>query len=413
MPSTQIDVGIVLKAVDKATTEIAAVGKSVSGLGSTAGQAAGDFKGAADGMVDSSRDAGKAFDNLRQSALDEGKAIREANKEHQLANIDTRLLVDGLREVGSKFSDVGRSCKGSVDIMAKGLGAVQDKLNDLMPGFTGAFGSAMLLFGSFANIISVTKNMMFVMGTLKLAMAGGALATAAHTAANWFHAASQWAVNAAMYACPLVWIVIAIAAIVAAIYLLITNWDKVTKAFGDFGKWAGKGLGDAWNGITKWCGDVSKAMGDAWEGVKNGAQGANDWIKNIFEGTAKKAYEWGQALIKAFNDGMQAAKKWLEDGCKSIGDTIGKFFKGASPPKEGPLSEVDKWGMNFGKTYSRGILSSIPDIESTLRSIRTSSVSNSNIDNRNISNAVEFHISGVNEDRIVDKLLERLSEALG
>jgi hypothetical protein len=43
--------------------------------------------------------------------------------------------------------------------------------------------------------------------------------------------AAQWLFNAALYACPLVWIVVGIAAIIAVIVLMIMHWDKVKKVF--------------------------------------------------------------------------------------------------------------------------------------------------------------------------------------
>lgn len=45
------------------------------------------------------------------------------------------------------------------------------------------------------------------------------------TGITWAYTAAQWAMNAAMYACPIVWIILLIGALVAAIIWVVKNWD--------------------------------------------------------------------------------------------------------------------------------------------------------------------------------------------
>ena len=411
MPATQIDVGIVLKAVDKASAELAKAQESLKQFGGAAKQEADEVKKAAEAAVESAQ-------------------------RHKEAAKEAFLMGEAFKEVGRGAQQLGGQFKGATAQWNESMGTVTNKIDQMTGGYGKWLGVAMMGFGTITQVYSGYQKLSMIMETMALTKAKNTAATLAetgatatgttgvfasigahisaagakvgHTITNWAHAASQWAVNVAMYACPIVWIIALIVGLIAVIVLLVQNWDKVAKAFGDFGKWAGKGLGDAWAGITKWCGDVGKAMGQAWDGIKNGAAAAWDWISNGFKGIAEKAVEWGKAVVRAFNDGMQAAKKWLEDGCKNIGDSIAKFFKGASPPKEGPLSNIDKWGENLTMTLGQGITRGIPRVESLINSAGTSITNN-----RNNQVSAEINISGVDEERIARRVIDLLSEAMG
>ena len=65
----------------------------------------------------------------------------------------------------------------------------------------------------------------------KVAMMGFSLAMKAQLLWSSLVTGAQWLFNAALYACPLVWIVLAIAAVIAIIVLLIMHWDKVKEVF--------------------------------------------------------------------------------------------------------------------------------------------------------------------------------------
>ena len=67
-------------------------------------------------------------------------------------------------------------------------------------------------------------------------------------------------------------------------------------------------------------------------------------------------YNWGantiNSWIKGLSDGVESAKGWLND-------KLGWFMQGwesHSPPTEGPLKDIDKWGFNLSGTYIGGIM---------------------------------------------------------
>jgi phage-related protein len=412
MAGDQVEVGILLKAVDEASDTLKSAGDSIKSLGDKANEAAGDATGMGNAVSSSSGKVANSFATANKAAIEHGREVKTMNKEYKLANMEQILMAQNLAHVGGQMKSWGANFKGSTDLIGNGLKGMYDWLGKVNPALSGMLGTGLQLIGTMATMYASYLQSSLALGKLLLAITGKSAAEIWATIVGWGHAAAQWAVNAAMYACPIVWIIAIIIALIAVIYLLITNWDKVTKAFGDFGNWAKKGLGDAWKGITEWCSNVSKAMGNAWDGMKKGAGDAVAWIGNQFKGIADKAGEWGSNLVKAFADGMAKAKKWLEDQCKNIGDTIGNFFKGLSPPPQGPLHDIDKWGKTLGETYAKGISASVPSIASSLNNMSVKPEGAGSFAYGGNGMVVNQHIYHADEDTIAQKVIDALKGLL-
>lgn len=108
-------------------------------------------------------------------------------------------------------------------------------------------------------------------------------------------AAAQWLFNSALFACPLVWIIAAVIAIAAAVYLLIKNWDKVSAFFKRLWDGIKKIFAIAWDWIKnmflnytpqgliiKHWDTIFAWFVRLWDGVKNAFSAAWNWIKNMF-----------------------------------------------------------------------------------------------------------------------------------
>lgn len=72
---------------------------------------------------------------------------------------------------------------------------------------------------------------------------------------------AQWLLNAAMTANPIGLVIAAIAALAAAAYLIITNWDAVSKFFADLWSNIVTIATDAWNGLTQFFSDAIGNIG--------------------------------------------------------------------------------------------------------------------------------------------------------
>ena len=128
-------------------------------------------------------------------------------------------------------------------------------------------------------------------------------------------AVAQWLFNSALFACPVVWIVAAIMAIIAAVVLLVKYWDKVAAFFKKI--WAAivGVFTKAWDGIKKVWGAVTGWFSGLWGGIKGGASKAWNGIKNTI-GKASEGVKkvWG------------ATKGWFSNLWGGVKDATGKAW---------------------------------------------------------------------------------------
>lgn len=356
---------------------------------------ANDFKTSAKGMGESQKAAGA---EIEASAKASAEALKEQQTEIKQAAIEAKeaatvekmaamqkmQYAQAANALGRQMSELGGEFGNGKKIVGEWGEKAKAAFQSIPAPVRDTISTAMVLTGQITAMISTFAQLNLLMKSVNLTQAAMTVKNAALGTSTGGVTVAQWLYNASLYGCPLVWIIAAIVALIAVIALLILNWDAVSKAVGDFGKWAGDGLGkageavnnwaadtkksleNAWNGFSKWCGDVGAAGAKAWKGLQDGAKAAWDWISGGFKGMADQAVAWGKGLIESFKKGMDSARKWLEDGCKSIGDSIKNFLGIHSPAKEGPLRELMDWGPNLVKSYASGIRSELPTLTSAV-----------------------------------------------
>lgn len=85
--------------------------------------------------------------------------------------------------------------------------------------------------------------------------------------------------------------------------------------------------------------------------------GIHDRIATFFSNLAQKMETWGANLIETLGAGMlSSAVIVLTKVLTAIGNLIAGFLRAFSPPKEGPLKHIDKWGKNLMDTYLKSFL---------------------------------------------------------
>lgn len=229
------------------------------------------------------------------------------------ANVEGSLknrLVSSWRELQVGIADVVNGA-GAQEF----LGAVAQKADELVPKIQGIVEKA-FEFGNTVRenwgpiketLIGVGTAVGVVaagMGTLKVIQTVTTMVQGFRTAMG-LATAGQWAMNTAMLASPLTWVVVGIAAVVAAGVLLYRNWDtvkakagelwaKTTEVFGGIYDWAAqkiqpvtnffKGLYDKFidfkNAISsfqppEWVSKIGGAIGKAAGAVKNFVSGSH------------------------------------------------------------------------------------------------------------------------------------------
>src|SRR5690606_13478539 len=64
------------------------------------------------------------------------------------------------------------------------------------------------------------------------------------------------------------------------------------------------------------------------------------------------AATWGYNLMASFAGGILDAAMAVYNAVYSVLSGIAAMMQSFSPPKEGPLKNIDKWGANIATTYA-------------------------------------------------------------
>lgn len=265
-------------------------------------------EGAAKRMADILRDnLGGAWDGFK-SAL-EGVSIEI----FEMAEPSMRSFVEWLTEITAKLPDLFEKAKPHLSDMKETLTGIVDGLKPIVNAFIDNFPlikelviGAAIAIGTFKTIalgLNAVSTVITVLGTLKGILLGTTTAT--------------WGLNTALLANPLTWVVVGIAAVVAAGVLLWRNWDtikekalelwdKMVEIFGNVGTWFAEkwnavkdatieGVTAMWNSIVETLGNIGEWFSEKWESVK--------------EGTVNFLVSMGEAI----SEGFENIKQWIVD----------------------------------------------------------------------------------------------------
>lgn len=150
-----------------------------------------------------------------------------------------------------------------------------------------------------------------------IAIAVGVLAAALLVAA-----AAQWVMNSALLASPITWIIIGIGAIIAAIVLLIANWDSVWPVL--VGAW--DAIVDAWNTAWEW---IKGFFSGLWESVTTFVAGIPEAIMNFLSGawdTISGFFTWMWDGLVNFITGIP---DMIMNGLGTLWDLLGQTWAAA------------------------------------------------------------------------------------
>lgn len=198
-------------------------------------------------------------------------------------------------------------------------------------------------------------------------------------------AAAQWLFNSALFACPVTWIVAAIIAIGAAVYLLIKHWDKVSAFFRKLWEGVKKIFAAAWDWvknmflnytpqglIIKHWDTISAWFGRLWEGVKNVFAAAWAGIKRLFlnytpQGLVIKHWDaisgWFGRLWNGVKNTFAAA--W--EGIRNIFSSLNpiEWISGVWDNVSAYFSELPGRFFQFGSDIISGLIDGIKSLASS------------------------------------------------
>ena len=148
---------------------------------------------------------------------------------------------------------------------------------------------------------------------------GIAIALGVLSAAIFVAAAAQWVMNSALLASPITWIIIGIGAIIAAIVLLIANWDSVWPVL--VGAW--DAIVAAWNVAWEW---IKGFFSGLWESVTTFVAGIPEAIMNFLSGawdTISGFFTW---MWEGFVTFITGIPDMIMNGLGTIWDLLGQTW---------------------------------------------------------------------------------------
>ena len=237
-------------------------------------------------------------------------------------------------------------------------------------------------------------------------------------------AAIMWVVNAAMAANPITWIILGIMLLIAAVVLLVMNWQQVVDFLGVIwggfinwciqiidgfvvwwnGVWSGIGqfISDVWNNIVNWVrgainnvsntirsvaagiasawngfwNSVGTKVSEIWEsiktGVSNGINAVVDFVKGLpdkvlgfFSNAGTLLLDAGGNIIDGFLDGLT---KGFEDVKNFVGG-IGQWIADNKGPKAYDLALLIPAGGWIMDGLGKGIKASMPGLQKILGNV--------------------------------------------
>lgn len=114
----------------------------------------------------------------------------------------------------------------------------------------------------------------------------------------------------------------------------------------------GNGIENTWKGM--W-GVVQAQVKGAWGLMSPAFSSLKNSITSWFTGLISDARNWGRNLISNFTDGISSMVNKVRDASKNVANTVKDYLGFASPTKEGPGAQADRWMPNLMNMLADGI----------------------------------------------------------
>lgn len=277
----------------------------------------------------------------QQTADVTGQANREAGGasgsmrafQTEVKNLSTQIgtvllpvitpLIKNLSELVKKFA---------------GLNPEQQKAIIIIAGIVAAIGPLLTIIGSAIKIFSALKVIVTAVGAVI-----GAIST------------------------PVLIAIGIITALIGVGVLLYKNWDtvkaKAIEVWNSIANFFTQTIPNAFNNMVNLIKQLPQRIGDGLSSLGNSFRNAfsNAWnaLTGQLSSWGGRIWDWGRNIAQSFIDGFKNALSGIANAFKETIEKAKRFIQGNSPPKEGPLKQIDKWGFNIGEAWVSGFAGSI------------------------------------------------------
>ena len=291
-------------------------------------------------------DALPAFFNLLSSALKVLNPILEV-----FMDLGAWLWDEFLQPIASWTG-------GAIVSILNGLASILDRIGNwisehksiveiftiVLGSFAAAWGLVNIAFGAYYGLLNLYNAVVYAAST------GTSIFAGALSAVN----------------LPLIAIVSAVAAVIAACVLLVKNWDwvkakaievwdSIKEKFNQFKEWLGNVFVTDWSQKFGFLGDIINSylanIRNVFDSVKRIFGGIIDFIAGVFTGNWKRAWQGVQDIFGGIMNGLQALVKAPLNGVIGlINAAISGLNKIKLPSIDIPFfGTVGGWGFNIGK----------------------------------------------------------------
>ena len=306
------------------------------------GDSAESFNGTLEDMQNSTGATDTAFEKLKTDSYTIQVAINQLkNTAIELGSAIMSVLAPILISLAEKIS--------ALTTWFSGLSDGTKKTIVVIGMIVAAIGPVLVVVG---KVISVVGTVMTILPKLAgiLNVVKGAFAL----------------LNTTMVANPIMLIIAAIAALVAAFVYLWNNCEGFRQFWIDLWENIKAATSKAFSAISKGIKDTVSKIG---ESIKNGFNNAVEFIT----GLASSAYTWGSDIISGIVDGIRSCISKVKEAVTDVAETIRSFLH-FSVPDEGPLTDYEDWMPDFMGGLAKGMEESRGMIEKAVRGVASDMV---------------------------------------
>lgn len=137
--------------------------------------------------------------------------------------------------------------------------------------------------------------------------------------------AIQWVLNSGLLACPITWIILAITALIAAIILILMNWNQVSEALSKAWEWIKQKATEIFTAIAEffsnlWQG-ICDTVKDIWNGIK-------EFLSKLWNGILNIVKTVFNAVATFFSNIWDGIKNVITTVWNAITNTISRVING-------------------------------------------------------------------------------------
>lgn len=313
-----------------------------------------------------------AYDKLRTK----GDTLRKSV--NQIKNTGTELGSTLMEELAPAIEDGAEKIQGFADWFGK-LDSGQKSTIITIAGVIAAIGPALIIIGKVSTGLGAICNVMNMVRTAMVAKSAAAAADAVisgtQATATGAATVAQTGLNASLLACPLVWIVVAIMAVVGGFILLYNKcewfrdgvnavFEAVKNTFSSFFERAKELKEEFSENLSK----MKEAAGEKLDGIKKAYEENGGGIKGILAANMKIQQDIFQSGYNTINsltggklDELKANTQEKLNNVKSIYESHGGGVKGVIAVGLAAQKGIYEKGYNAINTLTGGKLDDLKD----------------------------------------------------